>query len=149
MKELRILTIANPQDVAFLQSKSEPVENVFKGDIQDFIDDMVYTMFLNRGCGISAPQVGRALRIIVVNAEGTVVPMVMINPNIVERSFLTRPSNEGCLSAPGEVRQKSRAFWVEVHYLNRDGLLRTLRCVGTFSCIVQHEIDHLDGRLIV
>lgn len=149
MKELRILTIADQKDALFLKSNSVDVKDVFAGDIPEFIDNLVYTLILTgcKNCGIAAPQVGRALRIIAVSAEGS-IPTVMINPRITKRSLLTRPSTERCFSVPNGTKRKTRHFWVEVEYLDRDGALRARRCTGSFSCIVQHEIDHLDGKLI-
>lgn len=116
-------------------------------DIRAILDDMVETMLWAKGAGLAAPQVGFALRAIVVlvqTEDGSREPVRLVNPRIVERrgSVLMR---EGCLSLPGYFDQVRRAEWVRVEALDENGKPVEVAGNGVLAHALQHEIDHLEG----
>ncbi|CAO4837110.1 MAG: Peptide deformylase 1 [Holosporales bacterium] len=158
MTVLHVLTEPDPQ----LRKISQPVEAVTP-QIQKFLDDMIETMIAEEGCGLAAPQVNVLKRMIVIQyrAETSVeeddeneidIPYItykMVNPTIIEKSPLKHADKEGCLSVPGEQVCVERHESIVVRFLNEHGIEQTLSLKGLPAIIVQHEIDHLDGKLIV
>jgi len=124
---------------------SEPVQKVDKS-IRRLIRDMVSSMIKGHGIGLAAPQVGVAKRIIVLSS--TLARISIINPEIVERggdSLL----EEGCLSLPKVLKIKRRSNKVKVIGLDIYGKDFSIDAEGLFARVLQHEIDHLDGILII
>ena len=120
-------------------------------DIRRLIDDMVQTMYAAPGIGLAAPQIGVALRILVIDlSEGRVENGLhaLINPEFVERDGM-QLEEEGCLSLPGFTATVARPARAVVMGLDRNG--QTLRLEGTdlLARALQHEMDHLDGKLFV
>jgi peptide deformylase len=116
--------------------------------ISDCLDQMALIMDKYDGIGLAAPQIGLNLRLIIVGAqEGA--PLRMINPEIIEKSPTTTMSLESCLSIPKEGRFVERHEWVKVKYTTEEGAKVTIKLKGLASYCVQHEIDHLNGRLII
>lgn len=114
---------------------------------EQLIKQMVVCMVENGGCGLAAPQVGISKRIIVYMHNGQ--PRAMVNPVIRKRSGDTKAKREGCLSFPGQeirVRRKER---IAVTFSGADGLRITTTYRGKSARVIQHEIDHLDGKTIV
>ncbi len=112
---------------------------------------MFVTLERSRGVGLAAPQVGVPLRLIVLSIpqeDGTRWKAVVVNPEIVRRSGAVR-SEEGCLSVPGVWEEISRAEAVELKGLDLDGKEIRVKGEGILARAVQHELDHLDGILIV
>ncbi len=112
------------------------------------IDDMVDTMRASEGAGLAAPQVGVSLRVVVVEVPGE-EPLALINPEVVKKKG-ERVVEEGCLSVPGYRGEVKRAVTVKVKARNKDG--KEIRVTATDDLLAQaleHEIDHLDGRLYV
>jgi len=138
---LTVRTIGDP----CLRTPSAEVSDVGPGE-RLLIEAMIATMYDEDGVGLAAPQVGINKRIIVIDVGKG--PRALINPSIVE----TRGSScmeEGCLSVPkGSVRIQ-RPDWIRVVFLNEDGAPATLEGSGLLSRAIQHECDHLDGKLIV
>lgn len=138
-----------PDDV--LKRRAEPVTSIDDG-LQRLIEDMVETMYAASGVGLAAPQVGVSRRLIVVDVsrgeseESRLI--VLINPEIVERQGEVR-SEEGCLSLPGFIASVDRAETVVVKGLDREGKEVSIPAQGLLSMAFQHEIDHLDGTLIL
>ncbi|MFC1898505.1 peptide deformylase [Candidatus Cloacimonadota bacterium] len=135
-----------------LRQKAEPV-TVITPEIQEFIDDLVYTMYETDGVGLAATQVGRSLRIIVVDAfwfkeGGKKNPVILINPEFVEFDGST-DVEEGCLSLPDIYEKVPRAEWVKIKGLNEKGKPVEYETDGLFSRALQHEADHLDGILFI
>jgi peptide deformylase len=134
-----------------LKQKAEPVEKIDDG-LQRLIDDMVETMYAASGIGLAAPQVGVSKRLIVVDVsvkEGENIPLiVLVNPEIKETEG-TVDSEEGCLSLPGFITTVKRAEKVVVEGLDRHGKKITVSAEGLLSMALQHEIDHLNGTLIL
>lgn len=138
-----------------LAEPCHPVALEKLGELQGFIDDMIYTMFYEEGVGLAAPQVGRNLRLFVIdqrpiNGNRRVEPWVFINPQLepVSDNRVVRP--EGCLSFPGLFAEVRRPEWVKVTAFNREGEEFTMDASHNhlFSVALQHENDHLEGTLL-
>ena len=110
-------------------------------------DDMLETMRAARGIGLAAPQVGRTERMAVIEIDDE--PIVMFNPEIVKRDGPTEKSEEGCLSIPEVYADVERPVRVTVRYLDRDGTVVERPADDLLARCIQHEIDHLDGRLFI
>jgi peptide deformylase len=134
-----------------LKEKATPVADI-DSDIQRLIDDMIETMYAAPGIGLAAPQVGVSKRIIVIDVsvkEGEKTPLiVLINPEIITAQGEIE-SEEGCLSLPGYITTIKRAERVTVEGLNRDGVKIRIEGDGLLSRALQHEIDHLEGKLLI
>lgn len=116
-----------------------------------FAAKMINTMAKASGVGIAAPQVGKNIQMCaIIAADGEDVRIIlMINPRIVTWSTEKDIQEEGCLSCPGETREIERSVYVDVDYIGIDGEPTKMRCEGMTARIVQHELDHLEGTLIV
>jgi len=137
-----------PDDV--LKKKALPVEKVDKS-LQRLIDNMIETMYAAPGIGLAAPQVGVSKRLLVIDIsskEEKIPLIVLINPEITESDGLI-DSEEGCLSLPDYTTVVKRADRLIVKGLDRDGSPVEMECTGLLARAIQHEIDHLDGVLIV
>ena len=137
-----------------LRQKCERVTKV-DDELRKFLDDMLETMYVDKGCGLAAPQVGVTKRIIVLDPnpsdEDLSVrrPMFLINPEIVWRSEETVLFNEGCLSLPGQRADVERYERVRVHFTDYNGKEQEILADELLAIILQHEIDHLDGVLYI
>ena len=141
MAVLEVVQIGNP----VLKAKAEPVEKINK-QILKILDDMADTMYASDGVGLAAPQIGVSKRIIIVDiGEGLIE---LINPEIVsaEGSVVDQ---EGCLSVAGFFGDVARAQKVVVQGLNRQGKRVKIKAIDFLARALQHEIDHLEGRLFV
>lgn len=128
----------------------EPAKKVplIDSAVLKLIDDMIDTMRAAEGAGLAAPQVGVSLRVVVIEMPGEDA-LALINPEIVKKKG-ERVIEEGCLSVPGYRGEVKRAVTVKVKARNRDG--REIRVTATDDLLAQaleHELDHLDGRLYV
>lgn len=134
-----------------LREKAVPVSEINR-DIQRLIDDMIETMYAAPGIGLAAPQVGVSKRIIVIDVgvkEGEKNSLlVLINPEIIS-SYGEIESEEGCLSLPGYITTVKRAESVIVSGLDREGKEIKVEGEGLLSRALQHEIDHLNGMLLI
>jgi peptide deformylase len=117
-------------------------------DVQRLIDDMFETMYAAHGIGLAAPQVGRTERVAVIDVDGD-APFAIINPQIVDDAAALAKGEEGCLSIPDVYGDVNRPERVTVRALDRDGKEFVLEADGLLARCLQHEIDHLDGRLFV
>jgi peptide deformylase len=131
-----------PQPV--LREKTRKVKKI-DASIQKLIDDMIETMHDAPGVGLAANQVGRSLRIAVMQVPGDEV-IALVNPEIVRRSG-TRECEEGCLSLPGYKGVLPRSEKVVVKGLDRDGKPVRIHAEDLLAEIIEHECDHLDGKL--
>lgn len=137
-----ILVVGNP----VLRQKAKRVSQVDK-PIQRLIDDMIETMRAAPGVGLAAPQIGVPLRLAVIEVDDKIT--VIINPEIIKMSG-EHELDEGCLSVPGFWGQLNRAEKVSVKALDRNGKEQRIRdAEGLFAQALQHEIDHLDGKLYI
>jgi len=130
-----------------LRKKSEEIKEINLG-IKQLGSDMLQTMYENQGCGLAAPQVGIGKRMIVVDAGSG--PIILVNPEIVAKSRETVVEEEGCLSLPGILVKVKRAREIEVKGIRLPEKKEVcLKVSGLLSVAFQHEIDHLDGILIL
>ena len=144
MSRLEILHYPDPR----LRRRAEPV-NVVDDDARRLIDDMLETMYDAPGIGLSAPQVNVAKRVITVDvSKDRSAPVCLVNPEILSVDGETE-TEEGCLSVPGVFELVARPERVRVRALDRDGRSREIEAEGLLAVCIQHEIDHLDGRLFV
>ena len=142
-----ILTIPDP----ILRQKAKPIERV-DADLRRLMDDMLATMYEAPGIGLAAPQIGIARRLIVMDPakdEAPKSPLIMVNPEILERSTELRVHEEGCLSIPDYTAEIERPAKTRVAYIDREGGKREIELQGIWSTLVQHEIDHLNGVLFI
>lgn len=144
MSKLTVLHFPDPR----LRNKALPVDAVDE-DIGQLSRDMLETMYAEKGIGLAATQVGVPKRVVVMDlSEGKDSPMVLVNPEIKEKSG-SEEMEEGCLSVPGFFETVRRAEKVVFQYLNLDGEEMEVRADGLLAVCVQHEIDHLDGKLFI
>ncbi len=144
MPVLEVLTFPDER----LRTVAKPVEKVTP-EIQQIVDDMIETMYIEEGIGLAATQVNVHQRIVVIDISDTRdQPMVLINPEILEKSG-EDGIEEGCLSVPGARALVQRAGHVMVKALNRDGEEYTFEADDLLAICVQHELDHLMGKLFV
>lgn len=144
MSKLTVLHFPDPR----LRHKALPVDAV-GADIGQLSRDMLETMYAEKGIGLAATQVGVPKRVVVMDlSEGKDSPLVLVNPEIKEKSG-SEEMEEGCLSVPGFFETVRRAEQVVFQYLNLDGEEVEVRADGLLAVCVQHEIDHLDGKLFI
>jgi peptide deformylase len=118
-------------------------------DLRRLIDDMFETMYASNGIGLAATQVNVHRRLLVADvSDGHDQPLVFVNPELVTREEVGT-TQEGCLSVPGIYEDVERARRVRVRALGRDGQPFEMDAEGLLAVCVQHEMDHLDGRLFV
>jgi peptide deformylase len=135
-----------------LKAVATPVEAV-TDDLRRLADDMLETMYDAPGIGLAAPQVGQMLRMLVmdcVKEEGAKPePMVLLNPEVVWSSEERSVYEEGCLSIPEQFAEIERPAEVKVRWTGLDGKVAERDFAGLWATCVQHEIDHLDGKLFI
>lgn len=147
MALLKILTVPNP----LLKKKSQKVEAV-TDEIRKMLDDMLETMYDAPGVGLAAPQIGQLKRMVVIDVsrdDEPNRPYKMINPVIAAHSEETVMHDEGCLSVPEQYAGVERFEAVTVKYTDENGREQTLDADGLLAIAVQHELDHLDGKLFI
>ncbi|AHK78030.1 peptide deformylase [Ectothiorhodospira haloalkaliphila] len=152
MALLEILRFPDPR----LRRQADPVK-VVDGEIRKLVDDMFETMYASEGIGLAAVQVNVLRRVIVMDVaeEGSeersgqgLRPLCFINPEIVDR-WGEADCEEGCLSVPGYYEPVTRAERIRVRALDRNGKRFEMEASGLLGVCIQHEIDHLDGKLFV
>jgi peptide deformylase len=117
--------------------------------VRRLIDDMFETMYDAPGIGLAAIQVNEPRRVIVIDtSEDRSQPLALVNPEIVEKQGVEE-MDEGCLSVPGVYETVQRAESIRVRALDRDGQAFEMDADGLLAVCIQHEIDHLDGKLFV
>ena len=129
-----------------LRAKTKPVSKVTK-EVRQLLKDMEETTIAADGLGLAAPQIGQSLRLCLARLNGRLTPL--INPQIVNRSAAEELGEEGCLSLPGIWLPVPRAVSIVVTYLNAKGQPQERMLTSMEARIVQHEVDHLEGKLIV
>ncbi len=132
---------------AILRKKSLPIADPLAPEIQQLIADMFVAMHEFDGIGLAAPQIGVSLRLAVI--EINTERLVLINPMISGHDDNRILFEEGCLSLPGQFLAIERYETVTVDYTDEHGEHQTLTTSGLLAIAIQHEIDHLDGTLIV
>ena len=134
-----------------LKKISEPLEKVSNNE-KKLINDLFDTMYASKGIGLAAVQVGILKRILVIDVstkDKKREPLSFINPVIKKVSDETSIYEEGCLSIPDTFIEIERPKICEVEYINIEGKKKLLKCDGLLSTCIQHEINHLDGKLII
>ena len=144
---MAILTILEYPDPK-LRKKAVAVPDV-DDDLRILIDDMFETMYAAPGIGLAATQVDVHKRLLVADvSQEKDDPRVLINPEILEKDGVV-VTEEGCLSVPGYFEEVERAEHIRVRYLDRDGNRQEQEAEGLLAVCIQHEIDHLNGKLFV
>lgn len=144
MAILDILHFPDPK----LRNKAKPVV-VVDDDVRRFIDDMLETMYAASGIGLAATQVNDSRRIVVIDiSEEHNTPLCLINPEIIDKEG-KETMDEGCLSVPDIYESVTRAEKVKVCAINRDGDSFELEADGLLAVCIQHELDHLEGKLFI
>lgn len=144
MAKLSILEFPDPR----LRKTASPISNI-DHDLRTLIDDMFETMYAAPGIGLAATQVNVHKRLLIadVSADQT-EPHAFINPEIIEKDGEI-VTEEGCLSVPGYYEEVQRAEHIRVRFESRDGEQVEMEAEGLLAVCVQHEVDHLDGKLFV
>jgi peptide deformylase len=144
MALLPILEFPDPR----LRTRAQPVEQV-DGPLRKLIDDMFETMYAAPGIGLAATQVNVHKRVLVIDiSESRNERLALINPEILRREGVEE-TEEGCLSVPGVFDKVTRADRIRVRALDRDGKQIEFDADGLLAVCIQHEIDHLEGKLFV
>ena len=134
-----------------LRQVSLPVEKIGKEE-QVLMDDMLETMYMAKGIGLAAIQVGVPKRIIVMdigNRDKEKEPMYFVNPIIKNKNSKHSTYEEGCLSVPNQFAEVNRPSSCEVEYLDYNGNKKILKASGLLATCIQHEMDHLEGILFI
>jgi peptide deformylase len=135
-----------------LKTTCAPVINI-TGDLRKMADDMLETMYDAPGIGLAAPQIGVLQRLIVMDCvkeeDADPAPVIMFNPEITASSQESEIYEEGCLSIPDHYAEVTRPKEVEVKWIDIEGVEQRQGFDGLWSTCVQHEIDHLNGRLFI
>ena len=150
MTKLEIITLPDRK----LRLKSAPVERI-DDDLRTFMDSMLEAMYEAPGIGLAAVQVGVPRRVITVDVAqredeaAKPNPLFLVNPELLWTSDERATAEEGCLSIPEYFAEVERPATVRVAYLDRDGKRQELEADGVLAVCLQHEIDHLDGKLFI
>jgi len=152
----KIITLPNP----ILRKKSAEINKKdITSAIRELLFDMEKIMLANGGVGLAAPQIGKNIRIIVINAAEAAKTaekpidspstVYMLNPTITKKSFARKWGEEGCLSVPNVFGQVRRHKKITCRYFDLTGKENKLNADGLLARVIQHEIDHLDGTLFI
>tara|TARA_B100001121_G_scaffold300502_1_gene310433 strand:- start:333 stop:857 length:525 start_codon:yes stop_codon:yes gene_type:complete len=147
MTQRRIVIEPDP----ILRKKSNPIEKVDQ-NLRKLLDEMLETMYKAPGIGLAAVQIGILKRIIVIDVskdDKKKNPLFLINPKITFKSKNTSVYEEGCLSLPGHFAEIERPAECYVDYIDYEGKKKKLKAKGLLSTCIQHEVDHLDGKLFI
>ena len=148
MKILRMYTL--PKDQTVLRAENAEVQFPLSEHIKQLIEDMKLSVKKAPGIGLAAPQIGKNLRLAIINlTEMGIPPFTIINPQLVSKSIKKTEMEEGCLSIPGHFQKVKRPAKVEVVAFNEQGQKVVIRGDKLLAKVLQHEIDHLNGILIV
>ncbi|MGZ9809374.1 peptide deformylase [Pseudoroseicyclus sp. H15] len=135
-----------------LKTRCQPVDEV-TDELRRLADDMLETMYDAPGIGLAAPQVGVMSRLLVMDCvkdeEEPPQPMVLLNPEVIGASEELSTFDEGCLSIPEQYAEVTRPAEVDVRWLGLDGEMHEQHFDGLWATCVQHEIDHLNGKLFI
>lgn len=144
---LEVIIHPNP----LLRKKNELVKLADLPKLQDFFAEMVKTMYQADGIGLAASQVGKNIRVATINKTVSYnkEDLVLVNPKITGRSWRRIASEEGCLSLPGVTKKIRRHQKVKISAWNQKGEKISFTAEGFPACVMQHEMDHLDGILII
>lgn len=140
---LKIVKAPNP----ILETKTAPVKEITP-EILKLVRDMIDTCRKAQGIGLAAPQIGKSIRLCIINLEHLgLPPFALVNPKIVKKSWRKIEMEEGCLSIPGLFGLVKRPIKVTVEAMNIEGNKTKFEADGILARVIQHELDHLDGVL--
>lgn len=142
MSSLSIIKEPNP----VLRQKSAQIREITPA-IKQLILDMAQTMKTAKGVGLASPQIGQNLRLCVISTDKG--PLALINPKITWKSLRKAVEEEGCLSCPNAYIKIKRSKIIYITCLDNEGKSMSFRAEGFFARVIQHEVDHLDGILII
>jgi peptide deformylase len=140
-------TLNRDEEISVLRTISQPVENI-DGKLIEFADAMVESI-AGKGIGLAAPQVGRNERFFVVRLSEEDEPFYFFNPQIIGTSEKLSSYDEGCLSIPETWAKVKRPALVTIQAWNRRGRPFTIEAEGLLATVIQHEYDHLNGKLFI
>ena len=147
MTERKIIIEPDP----ILRKKSDDLKKV-DNDLRKLLDDMLETMYAAPGIGLAGVQIGILKRLIVIDVsreEEKKNPLFLINHEIITKSSNTSVYEEGCLSLPGYFAEIERPAECQIKYIDYHGKKKEMKASGLLATCIQHEIDHLDGKLFV
>lgn len=144
---MKLLTIDTPEDYSVLKTVSAPVADITP-DLAELTDRMILFMKETNGIGLAAPQIGINQRFFVIQIEEQ-QPLVFFNPEILETAIELSTYEEGCLSIPGTWAKVARPARVQVQAWNAKGRPFRLEASGLLATCIQHENDHLNGKLFI
>ena len=130
-----------------LRKKCGKIKDPLDSEIQKLITEMIKAMKANNGMGLAAPQVGKLLRLCIIEEDSRLY--ILINPKIKSRSREKTLGEEGCLSFPGKFLNIKRSEKIKVRCLDKTGKQVKIKASGLLARALQHEIDHLDGVLFI
>jgi len=142
---LKIVT--HPNEILRQKAKKIDLNEIKSKKMQDLIEQMAQTMLEKDGIGLAAPQIGKSIRIIIVNTKQG--PLVMINPKITHSSWRKAIDEEGCLSVPNIYGDVKRPYSIKVKFFTDKAEPLKIKAKGLFARVIQHEIDHLNGVLFI
>ena len=137
--------IINPNPI--LRKKSVEIKEIQAKQFQQLCLDMGKTMQKKDGVGLAAPQIGKNIRLVVINTKDGHV--CMINPKITKKSWIKEWSEEGCLSVPGIFGKVKRHKKINCKYIDKNSKEVKIIAHGLMARVIQHEVDHLDGVLFI
>lgn len=155
MKKIRkpIWQLSDVQQSTFLRQVASPVQlnRIAHERFQQLIDDMVITMYQAKGIGLAAPQIGKSIKLAVIGGEANdqADPIILINPSLSNISHEQIEMEEGCLSIPKTFGNVRRSSALTLTALDRFGKSYTLSADGLLARVIQHEVDHLNGKLFI
>ncbi|PIX11239.1 peptide deformylase [Candidatus Falkowbacteria bacterium CG_4_10_14_0_2_um_filter_36_22] len=144
-KILNIIT--EPNGILRQKSLSLNQKEIKSNKIKKLCSDMAKTMLKKDGIGLAAPQIGKNIRIIIINTKEK--PICMINPIITYKSWAKEWGEEGCLSVPNVFGKVKRCKKIKYKYFDNKGNKLIVNAEGLMARVIQHEIDHLDGILFI
>lgn len=142
-----MLTLITGATTEVLLKKTELVKDPLSPEIQALLPQMVEMMHAENGVGLAAPQIDQSIRLAVAEVDNKIY--YLINPEITSYSQEKIVFEEGCLSLPGQFFPIIRSEEITLRYQNEKGLPKKIRATGFLAIVIQHEVDHLDGVLII
>ncbi len=139
--------IINPNPILRKKSAEIDLEKIGSREFKGLVSAMIKTMVKTDGVGLAAPQIGKNIRLVAINAKDGA--FCLINPKISKKSFSRELGQEGCLSLPGIFGQVKRHKKITLIYYDPAGKKIKLAVQGLLARVIQHEIDHLDGILFI
>lgn len=141
----KIITLPDP--ILRKKAKEINLKEVNSKEFKELVSSMIKTLIKTDGVGLAAPQIGKSVRLAIINSKDG--PLSLVNPKIIKKSWASEFDQEGCLSIPGVYGKVKRSKKITLAYFGGDGKKVKLTAEGMMARVIQHEIDHLDGILII